>query len=431
MRSIHRLARTFVLAVVAFVGLAIPAFGADVVKLKDGRVFEGTIVREEFGYVWIRTNKDGLQREEMFSIEKDVSEITRDAASAPAAEATPPSVAEADDYTDAPKKPGEVRGAVLTLGDRANNMVGTYMVASVLKEAIPILEKEIGTDRTGVVVMRICSGGGYGVEVQRISDVVHLEYKPRWRTVAWIDTAISAAAMSAHVFEEIYFTTNGNYGACTGFYGSLDKPVEGWELEKALVQMEKISVRGGYDKLIMRAMQIQQPLSATVLPSGEVKWYGDATSGEIVVNREREILTFDHILADKVKFSKGTADTMDQLQKAMGIKEINWVGKKVPGYPWPISKAERRQMEFREKTAVDEKNLGNWFNLFQTNIGVAASLPRDQRGPYLSKAKSYLDRIRSMIKNNPNFALFQWGGPKEFEEWLKEQEKIISDLSRK
>lgn len=429
-RSLRAMAMA--LAAITAVCVATPSALADKVTLKDGRVFEGQIVREEFGYVWIKTTVAGVPREEMFSVDRDVASLERDSATpAPAAAAATPADPEEAEETLLPKKPGEVRGVVLTLGDRANNMVGVYMVANVLEEVIPMLEKEIGTDHTGVVVMRITSGGGYGMEVQKISDAVHNEFKKRWRTVAWIETAISAAAMSAHCFEEIYFTTNGNYGACTGFYGSLDRPVEGLELEESLAQMERISSRGGYDTLIMRAMQIQQPLSATVLPTGEVKWYGDATSGDIVVNRTGEILTFDHVLADKVKFSRGTADTLEELTTLLGYKEINWVGKKVPGVAWPISRAEKRQMDFRKQVKNDEDNLNSWYNLYQTNLGVAQGMPPAQRGPWLGKARSFLDKIKNMIRNNPAFARNLFGGRKEFQEWLKEQERIIAELAKK
>jgi len=435
MKHFTHMFRAFAVAAAALIALTAfsPAALADKVTLKDGRVFEGQIVREEFGYIWIKTTVAGVPKEEMFSVEKDVASLVRDSAPATATtDVNPPATTPGeDDEPLAPKKPGEVRGVVLTLGDRENNMVGVYMVANVLEEVIPTLEKEIGTDHTGVVVLRITSGGGYGMEVQKISDVVHNEFKKRWRTVGWIETAISAAAMSAHCLEENYLTTNGNYGACTGFYGSLDKPVEGFELQQSLAQMERISSRGGYNPLIMRAMQIQQPLSATILPTGEVKWYGDATSGEILVNRDNEILTFDHVLAEKVKFSKGTADTLDQLTKLMGYQEVNWVGKKVPGIAWPISRAERRQMDFRKQVKNDEDNLQSWNNLYQTNLGVAQQMPPAQRGPWLGKARQYLDKIRAMVRNNPAFARNLWGGRKEFADWLREQERIIAELSKK
>jgi hypothetical protein len=405
--------------------------GADTIRLKDGRVVEGTIVREEAGYVWIKTTVAGVPREEMFSVGDQVQAIVRTTNAPVLASGTIPPTPDVEDELIPDKKPGEVRGVVLTLGDRENNMVGMYMVSSVLREAIPILEKEIGTDHTGVVVLRITSGGGAIVEIQRLSDVIHEEFKPRWRTVGWIETAISAAAMTAHCLEEIYFTSEGNYGACTAFAGSLDRPVEGLALERVLAMMECISARGGYNPLIMRAMQIQQPLSATVLPSGEVKWYPDATSGEILVNREREILTFDYRLANQVRFSRGVANTTDELAAAMGLKEIRWMGKDVPGVPWKVSRAERRQMDFRKQTRNDQDNLGNWYNLYQTNLGVAAQMPRDERGPWLGKARQYLDRIKGMIRNNPNLALFQFGGREQYEEWLKEQERRIAELARK
>jgi len=404
------------------------AMASDRVTLKDGKVVEGTIIREVEGAVWIKTSIGGVETELMYG-PSDVTKIEHDAAMAPkAAAATDPKT-----KPDAAKPVGNKvpKAAIITLGDEENgNMVGVYMTAEILHRAIPLLEEELGTDHTGVVVLRFHSGGGMGLEVQKISDVIQNEYKPRWRTVGWIESAISAAAMSAHCLEEIYFTTQGNYGACVGFY-SLDKAVEGYDLQKSLAEMERISARGGYNSYIMRAMQLQMPLSAHIDENGDVHWYADSTSGEMIVNRPTEILTFNAVSAMKVKFSKGTADSLDQLAKAMGYQELEWVGKKEKNTPWPVSKAEKMQMDFRHQVHTDEAGTNSYYETYRRYVAAAASEPdQKERGKFVGKARQALDKIKQAIRNNPNFQLTIFGGKENYEKWVEEQEKLLRTLMK-
>lgn len=415
---------------VTFLFGSLNAFAADRVTLKDGTVVEGTITRELNGYVWMKTTVAGIEQEKFFQ-PGEVVKVERDADTVAKAEPAGEKADEKKDVAPAARTGNVPKGVVLTLGDQEHgDMVGVYMTAETLKRAIPYLEKELGTDGTGILVLRIHSGGGLGLEVQKISDVIHNEFKPRFRTVGWIDTAISAAAMSAHCIEEIYFTSRGNYGACTGFYGSLDRPVEGFELELALAQMERISARGGYDPRIMRSMQIQDPLSATITPEGEVRYFSDATSGDIIVNREKDILTFNAVSAERVKFSRGTADTLADLASLMRVPEIEWVGKRVAGLPWPVAESEKIQIEFRKKTKEDETRTREYFTDFERNMQVAAGLPREERGPFIGKAERALDQIKRMIRNNPNFKLMVFNGEENYDGWLRESQRRIADLKK-
>ncbi len=335
-------------------------------------------------------------------------------------------------------KPGVPKAAVITLGDgrAGKDMVGIYMTAHQLEQALPMLKEDLGTDGSGVVVFRITSGGGYGSEVQKISDIIYNEYNRHFRTVAWIDSAISAAAMSAHCMREIYFTPQGNYGACTGFYGSLDRPVEGIELQKSLTQMERISTRGGYDPLIMRAMQVQQPLSASPDPDDPTGrkfiWFPDSTSGKILVNRPGEILTFNERTALQVGFSKGTASTIQELTKLMGYQELNWIGKEVRGVPWPVSRAEQWSLRYRDQVAQDEARIGEYWTRYQMAIQAAQGAPREERGKFVTRARLALDQIKNMVRNNPNFRVFILNMTEEeqYKEWLEQQEKLLRDLLR-
>jgi len=425
MNKIHRLFRALA-CVVALAGCALLAHAGDRVILKSGKIVEGTIVREVDGAVFVDTVVGGVKLQEMYG-PNEISKIERDVA-APAPKADPVSNAPAP----VAHKSGVPKACVITMGDEENgHMVGIYMTADILHRAIPALEEELGNDHTGVVVLRFHSGGGMGLEVQRISDVIQNELKPRFRVVGWIESAISAAAMSSHCLEEIYFTTQGNYGACVGFYGSLDKPVEGRELQDSLFEMEKISARGGYDPLIMRAMQVQQELSAHIDENGEVHWYPDITSGEIVVNRPKAILTFNAVTAAKVKFSKGTADSLEELQRAMGYQELEWVGKRVKGVPWPVSKAEKMQMDFRHQVHDDELRTNEYYTTYGLNVQAAANeQDRQKRGAFVGRARTCLDRIKHMVKNNPAFRLTIFGGRERYNDWLEEQEKLLKRLTK-
>ena len=412
-----------VLLAVAFLGTG-RALAVDRVTLKDGTVVEGTIYQEHEGYVWIKTTIAGIEQKQYFAPEK-IAKVEKGIGAPEAAPAAASAAAAKSGGAKAPK------ALVLSMGDRFNHkdMVGIFMNAHPVEMAIPTLEKELGTDRTGVLVLRISSGGGSIAEIQPINDLIHTQLKPRFRTVAWIDSAISAAAMSALVCDEIYFTTRGNFGACTGFYGSLDKPVEGFELEKVLAQMEETSRLGGWDPILMRAMQIQQPVSADIDENGNVKFYPDAHSGAIRVNEEGRILTLSADLALKIKFSRGTADTLEELTKLMGYQELGWVGEKVKGIAWPVSRAERMQMEFRDRSFTDQTRLNEYNTKLMANLNAAAQVPKDQRAKFVGPALDALEKIKGMVRNNPNFSWQVFGRPGQlFWDWIAAIEKQARDL---
>lgn len=418
------------------------ALAVDRVTLKgDQGVVEGEIIREIDGYVWIRTSVGGVATEKMYTPDQ-VSKIERQigaATPAPKGEeprapqgGTEPAADEGPSVEEevSALKPGVPRALVLTLGDEQNgDMVGLYLVAHALERAIPTLEKELGTDRTGVVVLRFHSGGGLGAEVQKVSDLLHNEFKTRWRTVGWIESAISAAAMSAHCLEELYFTSQANYGACTGFYGSLDRPVEGFQLELALEQMRRISARAGWDPLIMEAMQIQTPVSASVDENGQIRFFRGSDSGQFVVNRTKEILTLNARSAERIRFSRGTADSLEELTKQMGYKELQWVGKQEKGFAWPISRAERIQIDYRKQVKKDEDLTNHYFQMYGFNVNRARSVPREERPPYVAKAREALNSMKRMVKNNPNFSFMVFNRePEQMEEFWKELDKELRDL---
>lgn len=443
------------LAVMLGVGIAMPtarAFAGDSAKitLKDGSIVEGEIVREAEGIVWLKITSGGSEETRIIT-PAEITKIVRGSGSAdtksepakkpdlprdepkPASTPTATPAAGSSSSTSEPeaRKPhsGAPRAAILTLGEGGDkDMVGVYVMAKPLLDAIPALK----ADGVDIVVFRINSGGGALLEIQKLSDAIYNEYRKNFRTVAWIDYAISAAAMTSHALEEIYMTPEGAYGACTGWSGDL-VAIKERGLEEVLVQMEKISTRGNHDPRIMRAMQIMEPLSATVSPQGDVTFYQDDTSGDILLNPKGRVLTFNSQTAAKVRFSTGTAGTLDELAKAMQLSEVEWVGVKKPGYMWPICKAEQMQMDFRDKTARDEQQFGEYVQILNAALQMGQSGSEDVKAKLAGKAREMMNKIIAAVNNNPNMALFKFNiMPDNFrEEWVEPTEKKIKELTKK
>ncbi|MEM9166150.1 MAG: hypothetical protein AAGB48_03915 [Planctomycetota bacterium] len=383
----------------------------DVIKTTDGRELSGTIVRELNGYVWLDM---GVGSPLMFRPD-EIAEIVRD--SGVQAGADP--VIVSDEERDWVDDPSITRAAILT----AEGPVGVQMSAKPLREAIPLLKEE-GVE---LVVLKVKSGGGLGIEVQRLSDVIHNELKKEFQIVAWIEDAISAAAMTALTLETIYFMPKGTFGAATGWSGQL-KAVEGRSLEQFLYQMEKISARGNYDEAIMRAMQINVPLSYDYdETTGEYDYY-ESTEGEFVLNDGEYILTFNAETAEAAGFSKGTAATLDELTRILqkSVGEIEWVGVEIAGEPYPIAKAELHQREWREEVTFQERRFQEIYIKYEMEIGNATSVAIESRGGFIRAAQRYLQRIKRMVEINPNFGLLQG----ITDEWFLQQEERLRRLRR-
>lgn len=425
-------AATLLVALPARPVSAASALAADKITLKNGKVVEGTITKEMDGYVWITTKLDGIEQN-LFYSPTDIAKIERGGDATPKVDDPAKKTGDAQP-APAARKSGVPRIAILTL----EGEVGIQFAAKPLEDAIDDLKKDNVTD----VVLKVKSGGGLLLEIQRVSDVIHNKYKKEFRTVGWIESAISAAAMSSYCLEEIYFMPNGNFGACTGWSGQL-VAVKGRELEQVLQMMEKISARGNHPREIMRAMQISSDpaelstlqiappagqLSATIDDNGEVHWYQDL-SGQYTLNPKGDlkILTFNAEDAAKFKFSRGTAATKEELAKLMGYNEVEWVGKEKPGYRWPVSKAEERQIRWREDTSDAQARFNQHMTKYQLAVqNAGASQDKQGRASFVNKARQALETLKQIARNHPNFVLLFNLTP----EWFEQQEELLRKLMK-
>lgn len=419
--------------VVAAEGIAVGVTdGTARFTLKDKRVIEGTIQREVNGYYWVKATIGNIEQEMVLSPDQ-IESVERLTGNAPAADT--PATASDPVASTKPVTSGTPRAVILTLGEQpGRDMVGLYTAAKPLRDAIPVLEEEIGTDGSGVVVFRVRTYGGMVIEISKLHEVILKEFKPRFRTVGWVEIAISAGAATSTVLDELYFTTDGIYGAAVGFRseGGVMKAMEGMSFEEFVYYMEKMSAAGGRAPEIFRAMQNTVPLSATIDENGDVKWFQDETTGKILVNPADKVLTFNARQAVDLKFARAIIDDYRDLPKAMGYQELTWVGKNVKDVSWPVSKAEELQQRYRDRVHDDETRTNAFLLDFQGSVEAAqgAGEKRD-RVKMVGRARQALDRIKAMVKNNPNFALTIFNQlPEQWPIWIEEQEKLLRDLMR-
>jgi len=408
---------------VVFAGTALLAGGlafADKLYLKDGRVLEGKVVREGKDFVFFKVKVGTVEAEQFFTTDQ-VTKVERED-STPRTDENLKKEGEAAVASAVKKEEGKHSGAtrvaILNFGcpsewqGKYEDMVGLQVNADSFHRAVPLLEK----DKVDVVVVRVKSGGGALIEIEKFHEVFEKEYKPKFRTVCWIESAISAAAMSPWVIEEMYFYPQGNIGACTGWSGAL-VAVKGVQLEMVLHLMEKASAMGKKDPAIMRAMQIMEPLSADIDENGEVHWH-QSESGQYLLNKSKNIFTMNASDAIKFKFGRGIASTKEELAKVMGLQEVEWAGQ-------AATDLIDRSIKDTDGTM---KHIRKVLEMYRLAIGLADQLQdKQQRGAELAKARRLLAEMKQMVSASPNIRLFL-GIP---EDWFEEQDALIKKIAQK
>lgn len=396
---------------------------ADKLYLKDGRVLEGTVTSETPDYIYFKMKVGGIEHSDIYAM-SDIKKIERDSV-------TNPTPSTGNSSATAPiasgKKPnGNVqRLCILDFGPpsywsaEAGNEVGVQISAAAFERAIPILERD-GVD---VVIIRINSGGGYSLEMRNFHKVF-AKYKEKFRTVAWIESAISAACMSPWILEEFYFMPKGNMGACTEWSGPLIA-TKGAALEIVLKYMEDISKKANRDPKIMRAMEIMEPLSATIDPvTGQVKWFQD-TSGDKVLNPPGQILTMNAEDAVKYKLARAICATKEELAEAI-------LGKGVE-YEWASKEASDmidQSIRTNDKAEKDAIEIAVKYSL-ALQLAESAQTP-EERAAQVGRAKRFLLQLESWVKQNPNleFHLANQVGALLDREWFEVQKEHLKDLLR-
>jgi len=402
MKSMSKGLKVWIAALAAMLGVLVgtPAH-ADTVELKDGRKLEGRVEREVDGAILFVMKVGAIEHSQWITADQIVKlERTEAAAAAPRA-ADPEKVKIAD---------GAGRVAFISLEE----MVGPFFNRDALMKSVEILDKLPSDQRPDVIVLWIDSGGGALLELFKLTETIQNEIKPKYRTVAWIRSAISAAAMTAWACEEIYMMDEGNIGACTGYMtvGGRTQAMDGAGLEQVLEYMERVSEWGRHEPLVMRAMQISgekrknKPLSADISPDGRVTWY-ENDKGQYLVCDKDKILTLN--AADSVKFgvARGIANTKDELAKLLGFQEWVEVG----------PEADRYQQEFRRNVQTAQTRSNELMSKIQIALNFAGSAPTNrERDTQIARARTFLRELKSLIDRAPSLKTYSQFTPEWFQD---------------
>lgn len=432
MNPFKNLLASFLAAAAIALAAAAPASALDRITLKNGKVIEGEITKEGDGFVFIDIVIGTMKRNEIVTTDQ-IAKVERDVDAKPdttaATTATP--LKPKDKEPEQPKPadpappPAEEKPAAETpISDSATRvcfisleeMVGPYLNADALKHSVELVKDE----KPEIIVLVINSGGGALAEVEPLSDYIHEEMKKDYRVVTWIQSAISAASLTAFNCEEIYMMKEGNLGGTVAFSmtGNSAKAASGADLELILRAGEGISKRGKRNPLIMRAMQILMELSADIDENGNVTWY-EGSQGKYLVNPEDRILTFNSENAKKFGVSKGTADTKDELLHVMGVKEWTEVGPKADEY----------QIEFRANVAKFEALAGKIiaeYNLALSAAGGGGGGDQKTRNMYIGRARTKLLELQSAVRRAPSYEKY---GPYK-KEWFEEELERLRKMTK-
>lgn len=280
--------------------------------------------------------------------------------------------------------------------------------------------KKIGeeADKYGpgqIIVLQINTNGGMVFESEIIDETIQ-DIQKRHRVIAWVKKAISAGCSLSMACSEIYFMTEGTAGSVTTLAGD-SSLAEGPELTKHIEALVATAKRNGYSEHIARAMKLNKYMCSYDKDpvTGDITWYGDL-SGKYVLSDANSNLCFNSSNALHCGFSKGTADTPEQLAKLLDLPkwvEIDDYGRKI-SKEW-LDTADRAKLEIPRLLSQ------------QQYAGTGGGSATERIGKLI---RIYEDLIR-WIDRAPNIAERQFGLQREpLERQITELRKQLSDMRR-
>ena len=276
----------------------------------------------------------------------------------------------------------------------------------------------------------------------RIRDDPAFKVKPR--QVAWIRTALGGGAFMPFVFPEIYFTSDGYHGGIGGldflFKGVGSEVAQRKQQSLRLARAKGLCEKGGHDGRIMRAMTWSSYVLSYQIVGGQVKYLEDKmpegpewfllkddgiveeshrdTPADRVRMKGNDLLTLDAKTAFDIGFSKGTADTLDELLSKMGITRNYAVVKSKAA---PILRAWH----------VDVlKAEGDMRKLIRDYQGVQVKPPAEyaQRTAARGQRKGYLLQMKSIVEKYREGLDPRNMGTPDADQFLNQLDVLISQI---
>jgi hypothetical protein len=181
---------------------------------------------------------------------------------------------------------------------------------------------ELGPGQT--LVLHISSGGGYVAEWQLIWQTIQ-EIKKKHRVIAWVKTAISAAASTSLACTGIVFETSGALGSITTLSSAGESSLA--VQMRGVRELEEVLREGGYSKHFAMPFKLNAGLlSYDKDPeTGAVTFYPDVT-GDHILSDSTHVLTIKAREAEDCGFAIGIADSREELAQVLDMGGWNEIG---------------------------------------------------------------------------------------------------------
>jgi len=200
-------------------------------------------------------------------------------------------------------------------------MVGGEFREEEIRELAKQADK-LGPGQT--IVLHIDSGGGLVAEWQLIWRTI-AEIKKRHRVVAWVKSAISAAASTSLACSCIVFEDNGSLGSITTLMGSSEAPME--MQEKGARELKEVLKEGGYSEHFARPFKIMKAMiSYDKDPDTAIVTFYPNMEGDYVLSDNQHVLTLNAREAIDCGLALGRANTKEELGEALDLGGWNEVG---------------------------------------------------------------------------------------------------------
>jgi hypothetical protein len=203
------------------------------------------------------------------------------------------------------------------------------------------------------------------------------KFKTKPRLVAWVKKALGGAAFMPMGFSEIYFTSDGLHGGLGGldhlFKGVGDEVAQEKQRSLRLARAKGLAEQAGRDSRIVEAMTRGDYWMSYKLEGGEVVFRTEKPDGpdwillkddgrdgnadspaDILRLKGNDYLTLDAKTAQNIGWSKGTADTIEDLLFRMDVTRNfaivkDRAGPMLTAWSRDVAQAERQIQDLFEK----------------------------------------------------------------------------------
>ncbi len=432
--------RRFLAVLALGMTLAAVAASADTIVLRNGRKFQGKLIRKDQKEVVFRVIMYGAEMTKVFKpteVEHIIEGPLKQAQDEPDNAAEKDEEKDPEDglgvLDDPPQAPPVVEYDQQTYYlIPLEGEVGKTFLARVLKES---LDDAVRRNPTAVV-LQVDSPGGLISECEEMIAILR-KYNSRLRIVVYVRDAISAAAITSLAAREIYFEPGGTFGAAKAFrmgvtgVSDVDEKFRSVWRAKARGAAEI----GGHSRLLAQAMIDNRMQLHWVEQDG--KKVIKEGRGENMITKRGHLLTLTAGEALACGFSSGTARNLDELGKLMGIG--SWVECKGLGAPlakhWQktLEKFDEDMDELYSQYQDKMKSANEWLpwryrgyrvissGRFRGNFTARSRQIWQQRSlncsRFLQQAEEITKRAAALAKQVP-----------EREEWSKHIEEMARDL---